>query len=363
MQILCQLVLAMFELGVKLFTLSDSLDNLDFCPKHYCIENDDTESVKYFILISIFLTCQVHALSYKHMQSDLYPFMDIHEITQKLNQDNFLEMDRSKKGNIFNNSFDQIYFNTAKPEQLAILKFDIQLDNAQKILKISDTEFVCHGQTSRDRDFALYIKGPRQHQFEKICQSVTEKSTFSFRKYLIKNLISTAQADELCPAKNLNLNHIASVATEISQNVLAQKIGTCAVDAVRSALKTYKGAVDGAVSILTNPLELWHQISEQAIALKDFVMNLKSEVMGLYESLKTMDTEMILAVGCQLAGELLASASLSALGGAGIVKLTQKLVQIFNKLKNSKTLISRLSVLSKSGKSETAREVLSCVIK
>jgi guanylate kinase len=319
--------------------------------------------MKYFIFISLFLTCQVFALSYKEAKSDLYPFMDIHEITQKLNEDNFLEMDQSKKGNIFNNSFDQIYFNTVNSNKLAILKFDIQLDTSQKILKISDTEFVCHGQTSRDRYFALYIKGQKRNEFEKICHRINQKSSFSFRKYLIQNLMSEAQADESCQAKNSNLNHIASVSTEITQNVLMQRIGTCAVDAVRSALKAYKGAVDGAISILKNPLELWHQISQQAIALKDFVMNLKSEVMGLYENLKTMDTEMILAVGCQLAGELLASASLSALGGAGILKLTQKLVQIFNRLKNSKTLLSRLSVLSKSGKSETAREVLSCVIK
>jgi hypothetical protein len=92
-------------------------------------------------------------------------------------------------------------------------------------------------------------------------------------------------------------------------------------------------------------------------------MNLKSEVMGLYSAMKNMDTELIWTIGCQLAGELLAGATLSALGGAGIVKLTQNLVQIFNRLKQSQTLIARLSQLSKKGKSEAAKGILSCVIK
>ena len=289
--------------------------------------------------------------------------MDIHEISQKLIKSNFFEMDRSKKGNIFNNSSDQIYFNPENLNQIAILKLDIYLNQQNRVLKISDTEFVCHGQTSRDRHFALYIKGQKINEFLKICKDVNKRPVFSFKKYLLQNLISTARADDFCQSKNSNLNHISNVATEISENILVQKIGTCAVDVVRSAFKTYKGTVDGAASILMNPNELWQQISQQAIAFKDFVMHLKTEVMGLYSAMKNIDTEMILALGCHIAGELLASASLSVLGGAGIVKLTQKLVEIFNRLKSSQNLITRLSTLSKSGKPETAREILSCVIK
>jgi hypothetical protein len=303
------------------------------------------------------------ALSYKSAPSDLYPYLDIHEISQKLKPYQLLEMDLKKQGNIFNNSFDQLYFNPQDQNQLAILKLDIRLDSNQKILKLSDTEFVCHGQTARDRSFSLYMKGNKLSEFQKVCADLNKKTVFSFKKYLLDNVVTTAQAQVECPDENINLNDISRVSANLTDSVLAQKISTCAIDAVRSALKTYKGAVDGAVSILTNPLELWDQISQQARALKDFVMNLKSEVMGLYSAMKNMDTELIWTIGCQLAGELLAGASLSALGGAGIVKLTQKLVQIFNRLKDSKTLIARLSQLSKKGKTETAQGILSCVIK
>lgn len=312
-----------------------------------------------------FFSAQISfALSYKSVPSDLYPYMDIHEISQKLKAFQFLEMDLKKKGNIFNNSFDQLYFNPQEEKQLAILKLDIQLDSGQKILKLSDSEFVCHGQTMRDRYFSLYLKGQNFSDFQKLCVNLNQKTIFSFKKYLLKNIVPVAYAEIECPdPKSGNLTDISKVANNLTDSVLAQKISTCAIDAVRSALKTYKGAVDGAVSILTNPFELWDQISQQARALKDFVMNLKSEVMGLYSAMKNMDTELIWTIGCQLAGELLAGASLSALGGAGIVKLTQKLVQIFNRLKESQTLITRLSQLSRKGKSETAQGILSCVIK
>jgi hypothetical protein len=176
------------------------------------------------------------------------------------------------------------------------------LDSDQKILKLSDTEFVCHGQTVRDRYFSLYMKGHKFSEFQKVCADLNKKTVFSFKKYLLNNVVTTAQAQVECPDENKNLNDISQVTTNLTDSVLAQKISTCAIDAVRSALKTYKGAVDGAVSILTNPLELWDQISQQARALKDFVMNLKSEVMGLYSAMKNMDTELIWTIGCQLAG-------------------------------------------------------------
>lgn len=316
------------------------------------------------LFLALFFLAQFSfALSYKSAPSDLYPYMDIHEISQKLKTNQLLEMDLKKKGNIFNNSFDQLYFNPQNQNQFAILKLDIRLDSDQKILKLSNTEFVCHGQTQRDRYFSVYMKGYQFSEFQKICTGLNKKTVFSFKKYLLANVVTTAQAQVDCPDENKNLNDISLVTTKLTDSVLAQKISTCAIDAVRSALKTYKGAVDGVVSILTNPFELWDQISQQAIALKDFVLNLKSEVMGLYSAMKNVDTELIWTIGCQLAGELLAGASLSALGGAGIVKLTQKLVQIFSRLKESRTLIARLSQLSKKGKTETAQGILSCVIK
>jgi hypothetical protein len=66
------------------------------------------------------------ALSYKSVPSDLYPYLDIHEVSQKLKPYQLLEMDLKKKGNIFNNSFDQLYFNPQDQNQLAILKLDIR---------------------------------------------------------------------------------------------------------------------------------------------------------------------------------------------------------------------------------------------
>lgn len=315
------------------------------------------------ITLLLFLSNFAHAITYKSSSSELYPYIDILELSKIMKKFNFLEMDLNKKGNIFNNSFDQWYINSKDLNQIGILKFDLDLDTKQQVLKISENEFVCHGQTSRGRDFAFYVKGKSESQFKNICQQLTKKEIFSFRKYLLKNLLRVASAQTSCDKNNTNLNQLSNIASDISQSVLAQKISTCAVDAVRAALKTYKGTVDGVASILTNPIELWHQISQQAEALKDFVMNLKTEVMGLYNSVKNLDPELIWTLACQLGGELLASASLSALGGAGLVKLTQKLVQIFSKLKNSNTLLTKLSVLSKLGKSQTAKEILSCVVK
>lgn len=318
--------------------------------------------VRLFFLI-LFISRLGSALAYHSVASDLYPFLDIQEISQKLGVFQFFEMDLTKKGNIFNNSFAQAYLNAENVSQVAILKFDLQLDSGQTILKLSDSEFICHGKTSRDRFFSLYTKGQKFSDFEKVCARLNEKTIFSFKNFLIKKIVPDAQAAKAtCPGDNPNLNDLAAVSNQLTELTFTQRISTCAIEAVRSALKTYTGAVEGAVSIVTNPSELWAQISQQALALKEFVLHLKSEALALFNSMQNMDGELIISLGCQLAGELLASSSLAALGGVGFAKLTQKLVQIFNRLSSNTTLLARLSNLARKGHPETAKGILSCAI-
>ena len=96
--------------------------------------------------------------------------------------------------------------------------------------------------------------------------------------------------------------------------------------------------------------------------MKNFVIHLKDEVIQLKESLSNLDSEMVMHIACRLGGEVLTSAGLAALTGAGVAKLSMTLANAVLKLKGMSTLLSRLNQLKKIGQARLAHEVLSCAI-
>ncbi len=316
---------------------------------------------------TILVCMKAYAGSYQLMKPVDATVMDIYEISQKLAPHGFYEVDLKRKGHIFKTPMDQLYLNTDMSENKAILILDLKFDSNERVLQISDTEFVCHGQTSRDRYFALYLKVSAKNEFVKICNSfskvppVKEVSSFKFLQ-LYKLLIRPAfAADGECGEIRNPQSSLLQLKTTIDNSAVIQGLGTCLSEALRGSGQTFSGMKDSLVTLLTNPLELWNEVAQQAVALKNFLVHLKDEVVLLKNSFSNLDPELVLQLGCHLGGEILTSIGIASLTGAGVVKLSATLAQAILKLKGMQSLLTRLNQLKKAGQGHFAKEVLNCV--
>lgn len=330
--------------------------------------------VKFITIAIVFFNLSALAQVYQYAPRADYAFQDINSVGRVLSQYGFIEFDLKRKGSVVESFIDQIYLNPKSKSELAVLTLDLSLSSKEKILKLSSSEFVCHSQTSTGRHFALYVKGKSTRETNEICHKLQMGSSNSFARsvfkpfnYLSQIFIAEASAKEDCAPKNTTLAAIGELSTELNESILVQRLGTCLSHTLNGAIGSAQGLSDQLKktfsALLKNPRELWNEISEQATALKEFVWHIKTEVMQLKQALQEADMEMLMDVGCQFAGEFLVTTGLSALTGAGLVKLSLGFKNMFEKLKNSKTLFARLKELKSKGKGQLAKGVLSCAIK
>ncbi len=299
--------------------------------------------------------------SYIVEKSDFYPALDIHEVSQVLYSHGFNEFDLSKRGQILSGAMDQIYFNINASDEIGILKLDLKLISNSKILQLSDREFVCHAQTSRGRSFSLYLKGRSQQDFSSICNSFanSKKSSRSatFLHFLIPEVMAAnAGGCELGPTTAKNFREIRG---RLSANLIVQKFGTCLTRFLQGSASTFTGVVS-SIEALKDPVELWRKISVEAIAMKNFVLHMQSEITDAIEATANLDGELILHAYCHLLGEMGTSIGITALTGVGLVKLGAQFTQGLMKMVRTKSLFSRLNDLKRAGQIKAAKEILSC---
>lgn len=318
-----------------------------------------------FLTAIIFFCTDVFAQSYQYKKSDEYPAMAIYEIGQKLALSGFFEVDLKRKGHILKTPIDQMYLKYGSSTNQAILILDLKLNSQDRVLRISETEFVCHSETSRGRPFSLYLKVDTQKEFFEVCNLFLNKKSnvHSSKLYqLYQFMINPAYASNTdCNETKLPYENLTQLNSSLEESTVIQGLGTCMSEVLRGSTQTFSGFKDGLLTMLTNPKELWHEISQQATALKNFLVHIKDEVIQLKNSLSGLDSDLALHLGCRLGGEILTSIGLGALTGIGVAKLSTTLIHAVLKLKEIPLLLTRLNQLKKMGNSPFAKEVLSCV--
>lgn len=312
--------------------------------------------------------------------------VDIFLFSQALNEFNLFPLDTTHRGSILKNDFDQIFIDRSNYNNFAVLKFDLHYLGSPGILKLSATDYVCHGTFDHQRSFTLFSSGIDSLIMEKICQKMSPaknafqknnsaKENFSRLSFLKLNIIqnllintSQAQINVQSQCKNnkniKDINSIKNISSYFSSELAIQKIGSCLADVLRGSGHVFEGLLDGAKNLLTmTPAKLWNSLKETASGIKHFVLNIKDELIKLKNSFSQLNADLILSIGCQLAGEIITSAGISALTGAGYAMMAPRIAQIINKMGGLKHLFGRLNKMSQFGNSKLAEKVLSCGIK
>lgn len=316
-------------------------------------------------LIIILLSASVQAFQYEFHKPSNFPALDIYEVTRKLASHGFYELDLKRKGHVFSTSIDQIYLHSSSEIKQAILVLGLQPKNKEKTYKISDTEFVCHAETDRGQFFSLYLKVENKNEFDSICNSFSTKSKFTWLRQpsFLSLFMNRANAECSNCDKLLTLDpNLIQLGSTMENMTFLQKLGTCVSDAISGSGQVFSGAVDGFLSLLSNPQKLWSELSQQATAMRDFITELKDEVIQLKKTWNDVDSEILLSLACHLGGEVLTASSVALVSGVGVLKLSTTLAQAFLKLKNMHTLLKRVSQIKINGNPKVAKEILSCAV-
>lgn len=320
------------------------------------------------------------AQGYKLEPSKENSQLDIFMFSQMMSESNFFALDQSHLGSIYKNDMDQIFLDRNNHENFAVLKFDLKYLGPQGVIKLSENDYVCHGtfdSLASPRPFALFTTGIDKSVVEKACKDVSVSQSFELRKnyvqahfaaaLLMNSAFASAGSQDDCCNKNENfksLSAVKNVSSFFTSEEFMQKMGTCAMDALRGASGVFTGALDSVKSLFTtSPRDLWNGLKAKAKEIKRFVTNLKDEMIKLKNAFSNLDADLILAIGCPLAGEIITGAGISALTGAGVAMLSARVLQIMSKMSKLNHLFTKLNKLSRIGNKNFAGKVLRCGVK
>lgn len=186
------------------------------------------------------------------------------------------------------------------------------------------------------------------------------KPKSSFSKWSL--LVNSAHAAEECDAPPSALGNLAESSASLEDAAILRKIGQCAVDAWQGVKKSGEDTLSFFKKLATDPGALWGEMKDSFLQLKEFSLNIKSEVQNVISAFGGLPTEQKLQVACTMAGQALMGAAEGLLAGGALVKVLPALVL---KLRQSASLLAKLGDLKKRGYNlpdlnTATREVLSC---
>ncbi len=308
--------------------------------------------MKLLLLILTICTNTAGAMGYQLIAGKQFKGAELYEIANELKKIQLTELDLTRVGKVRPFLFDQIFVDGENNSNYAVVVMD--LVHNEKILKLAGHQMVCHAETKSGRAFAIYFSDKKMARNISYCQNYSSKTS------LLKFFIPHARADFCETDAKLvkNIDTLRKTAIE-QKDLVVQKMGSCLSQSLQGAQLAIP---DGTLitALLTDRKALWNSISEQAKALKDFVMNISNELKTLVKNFGTLDGDLVMNLVCHEAGQVLVE-SLTRGGGLTLApKLSLALVQVSSKLKDLKDIFSRLTQLKQNGRIDLANGILSC---
>lgn len=196
-------------------------------------------------------------------------------------------------------------------------------------------------------------------------QTLVRPWLVSSQTVLWKIFVSSAEA-AYCPpnagSANRNTDSLKSTADHIEKNEVLKAIGRCGMDALNGANQSATQTLTFFKNLATNPAKLWTEMKESFVQLKEFALNIDTELQQVYAAFGAMSGEQKLQLACSMSGELIAGAAQSFIVGGALAKL---LPQLILKMKSASAMFIKIANLEKLGlkmpdKSLLTREILSC---
>jgi hypothetical protein len=207
--------------------------------------------------------------------------------------------------------------------------------------------------------YVLVALGFTGAELQTVLAPLKPKESFSKWSWLIPQ----AQAAEAaCDPKTSAAGMLAASSSNLEDGALLRTIGKCAVDAVQGVRQSAESTLDFFKKLATDPGALWTEMKGSFMELKDFVLNIKSEMQDIIATFGSLPAEQKMQIACTMTGELLGGVVQSAFAAGAMAKV---LPIVLMKLRKSAALLAQLADLRKRGfkvpdLNLATKEVLSC---
>lgn len=162
-------------------------------------------------------------------------------------------------------------------------------------------------------------------------------------------------------------NRMRNTADSLESDSILKAIGKCGTD----ALSGFTGSISSTLSffkrLATEPKKLWAETKQSFVELKNFVMNINSELKQVFAAFQSLPSEEKAAIACTIAGQVLGDAAQALAGAGALAGLAKMLPSLLLKIKAGlKTVVQGLELRNKGLKipegSILAREAMSCAL-
>lgn len=271
--------------------------------------------------------------------------------------ENLTNMNLASAGSPFNS----VYI-TAQWDKALLLKAGLKApSNMEGSIVAVDSENiqVFHFQYKKT-PYVIVAYNLSKSEFKKIVSPWLKSSASSLWKIL--ETTANAAECEIRPNKEI-LNSFSSTAQFINYKSTLQSIGRCGADAWGSVQGSMNDGIDFFKKLASNPQQLWSEMKESFLELKNFTLNINTELQELFTSLSSMTSEQKTQLACSIAGNLIAGAGLAFVSVAGMTRI---LPHLLARLKNIKKTLLKFAALEQLGIRIPNRqlifdEVISCV--
>ncbi|MBS1969654.1 MAG: hypothetical protein JSU04_05080 [Bdellovibrionales bacterium] len=177
---------------------------------------------------------------------------------------------------------------------------------------------------------------------------------------LLMNSAYAADAD--CNPKTTAQQTLAESSAGLEDGAILRMIGKCGMDALQGVKQSAEGTMNFFKKLVSDPGALWTDMKNSFSELKEFALNMKSEVISMIDTLGNMPAEQKLQIACTMTGEVLGGAIQAAILAGTLTKIIPMAIA---KLRKAGSLLAKLGDLKKQGFKTpdlnlATKEILSC---
>lgn len=239
--------------------------------------------------------------------------------------------------------FDNAYLGVGLKQNL-VIKAGLEVSQDLEGVTLFDPELNVRIFHFKFRDVSYMVMGFEfsEKEFKEVVSPWAKVSKTS----LFNLLIPEAHA-ETCEIPGQAHKDISTLSNTLSGEAIIKKIAECGMEALKGVADQASNTWDFFKKMATNPKQLWKETKESFYELKDFVLNIDSEIKTIFTNLGNISLPEQLDLACHLSGHVFTMVAQSFfLGPAAIAR---QLPLAMNRLKKMSEQLSNAAILRKKG--------------
>lgn len=161
--------------------------------------------------------------------------------------------------------------------------------------------------------------------------------------------------------------YVHGTADQLESDSILKAIGKCGTDALSGVTGSVTSTLSFFKRLATEPKKLWAETKQSFVELKDFVMNINTEIKESFAAFQSLPSEEKAAIACTIAGQALGSVAQALVSAGALTGFAKLLPSLVLKIKAAlKSVVKGMELREKGFKVPDgptfAREAMACAL-